>query len=113
VRRPWDRHVLAVSSDSRTQLVTSGVDHIKFWTLSGRSLACSLPSFGKLNGRQQVHTYHILGICAILAHLLSAGDEVSLIASTTPLIRLIAIPRLSPHTLLPPWSLGFRRADYR
>jgi hypothetical protein len=46
--------VLAVSSDSRNQLVTSGVDHIKFWTLSGRSLACTLSSFGKLNGVQQV-----------------------------------------------------------
>ena len=47
------RHVLSVNSDGKNQLVTSGVDHIKFWTLTGRSLSGVGGAFGKVNGTQQ------------------------------------------------------------
>jgi WD40 repeat protein len=46
--------VLAVCSDLKNQFVTSGNNHLKFWSLSGRSFVCNNYNFGLLAGVNQV-----------------------------------------------------------
>lgn len=48
------RPVLAVCSDLKNQFVTSGNNHLKFWSLSGRSFVCNNYNFGLLAGVNQV-----------------------------------------------------------
>ena len=86
------RHVLSVCSDGRTHLVTSGVDHIKFWTLEGRTMSQAIGVFGKMTGIQQVYlcskfldsstivtgtqdgSLYVWNILGVLIHIVKTGE---------------------------------------
>ena len=88
------RHVLDVSGDGRKQLVTSGVDHIKFWTLSGRSLVVTLGTYGQTAGRPQVF------LCSqfVDTHTIVTGTQEGSIYVWNTLGVLIHIVKHGAHT---------------
>jgi len=88
------RHVLDLSGDGRKQLVTSGVDHIKFWTLSGRSLVVTLGTYGQTAGRPQVF------LCSqfVDTHTIVTGTQEGSIYVWNTLGVLIHIVKHGAHT---------------